>query len=771
MRRLLSAIGRFLTELRRRKVYQVALAYLAAGFVVVELADIAAGTFDLPGWFGPLVWVVVGLGFPIALVLAWALEVTPEGVRVDTGEESSEEAVRAPATPGLWVGASVLALLLLGAWWLFGGLGPAEQASDASAEIQDRSIAVLPFEVSGAGAEEWRDGMVTMLSMNLDGAAGFRAISDRAVFAAWKKRGNVEEGLSPDSALAVARTVGAKYAVVGSAVQLGEELRLGAEIRRVGSGETLGTVEVKGAPGSVTTLTDRLTREVLGVLLDRSEEALPSVDLASITTSSLEALKSFLEGERRFRTGDYAGAVEDFKEATRDDSTFALAYARLAQAHWAAAGPKTKVAKNWHRARMRSGRLPSRDRRWVRAVDFWMNEGNGVAAADSLRQLAQSYPEDPTIRYSLGEVILHSSIPGGFPEADRAFKRGVDLDPGHLPYYHHFVQMAFMYHRDRALAAQRIAATPESRGKVLNQLAHGLVFGDSARRRGAFARLDTMALRVEDVPFVAVVGATLHPSDGQLQERVLRTIIGRDDTENTPYPPLLVGNSLEGGQVAQAAADLPTLSDSTVATCLLARASSLGAPVPDSAARVYLDATGVTEDAPAGRLACAGVYLADQRRSAALDQLLGRLRARAQRAEGRRGENAASLRAMIEELESYRAWKNGTLDSEASLPARSIFTNPVGWWPISWGGIWRGDLYRARGQLQKAEGWYLGTWWHPVAHERLGQLYETMDRPADAAAAYERFVAAWEQADPELQDRVEAAQQRLDALRAEVASE
>jgi hypothetical protein len=331
--------------------------------------------------------------------------------------------------------------------------------------------------------------------------------------------------------------------------------------------------------------------------------------------------------------------------------------------------------------------------------------------------------------------------------------------------------MAFMYHRDRALATQRIAAQPESRGKVLNQLAHSLVFGDSARRRESIARLDTMSIRVEDVPFVPVVGATLHPSDGQLQERVLRTIIGRDDTENTAYPPLLVGNSLEGGQVAKAAADLPKLSDSTVATCLLARASSLGAPVPDSIASTYMDPTRFAEAAPAGRLACAGVYLADQRRSAALDQLLGRLRARAQRTDGRREEGVASLRAMVEELEIYRAWKKGTLDSGASLPARSIFTNPVGWWPLAWGGIWRGDYFRETGQLEKAEGWCMGTWWHPVAHERLGMLYEQMGKPEKATAAYERFIEAWKNADPELQARVKEARRRVEALREKRTSE
>lgn len=148
-----------------------------------------------------------------------------------------------------------------------------------------------------------------------------------------------------------------------------------------------------------------------------------------------------------------------------------------------------------------------------------------------------------------------------------------------------------------------------------------------------------MPIESELVPFVPLVGATLHPFDGALQERVLRAIIGREDTENTAYPPLRVGNDLERGRIARAAADLPKLSDPRMATCQLARASSLGTPVPDSVARSFLEPSVLSEDSAAGRLACAGVYLADQGRSDELEAILDRLRTRARRAEGHQGED------------------------------------------------------------------------------------------------------------------------------------
>jgi hypothetical protein len=106
MRKLLRSIWRFLSE-RRRNVYQVAGAYLARGSWG-QRADLAAGAFKRPGWFGPMGWVLIGPGFPVALILAWALEVRPEGVG---GEEPDRSEETAPASAGsprdLWVGAPV----------------------------------------------------------------------------------------------------------------------------------------------------------------------------------------------------------------------------------------------------------------------------------------------------------------------------------------------------------------------------------------------------------------------------------------------------------------------------------------------------------------------------------------------------------------------------------------------------------------------------------------------------------------------------------------
>ncbi|HKL87521.1 MAG TPA: protein kinase, partial [Salinibacter sp.] len=318
----------------------------------------------------------------------------------------------------------------------------------------ERSVAVLPFEVSGSGAQAWRDGMVTMLSMNLDGAGGLRAIADRRVFAA-ATQVDSSTIARRDLPLAIAERAGAQYAVIGSAVQLGGALRLGAEIREVGSGERLGQVEVESAPDSVTALTDQLTRKVLEVLLEKGEGEIPPVNMASITTESLDALSAFLKGEQHYRASNYERAVESYETAVAEDSTFALAYARLQSVRfWSGQDGVTAAIR---KAYQLSDQLPERERRLIQGIYLW-HQDRGLAAADSLRRLSTTYPNAPSIWYWLGETLFHSPVPHGLPEADTAFKRAIQLDPGLPSYYHHHVELAFVLHHDSTLAARRLEA-------------------------------------------------------------------------------------------------------------------------------------------------------------------------------------------------------------------------------------------------------------------------------------------------------------------------
>jgi tetratricopeptide (TPR) repeat protein/TolB-like protein len=651
-----------------------------------------------------------------------------------------------------WIVGAAVVLLVAGFAALVWAVWPGGEVPTDSG----RSVAVLPFEVSGAGAQEWRDGMVTALSLNLDGAAGLRAIPDRRIFAATEQVDSSQAGAGRSPALEVAQAVGATYAVVGSAVQLGQELRLSADVRRVGSGERLGQVEVEGLPGSVTTLTDQLTRKVLGVLLDRSEEAIPSVNLASITTSSLEALRSFLEGERHFRAEEYEAAFQDYETATDQDSTFALAHARrgLAASWIVKAGERDRAYRKAHEL---SGRLPLRERRLIWAQYARRVQDRVLTVTDSLRRWTKIYPDDPQVWYVLGETIFHGFVPGGWPEAERAFREATRLDPGVAPYHYHLMDIAMSLHHDSAMAARRIDAHPEGPVKKIYETFWDLNFGSPGRRQKAWTRLDTLP-----VPDVGNFGwlrlPLLHPTDRALQAGVIRRVAEREGIDRPRYNLELFFNYFGRGQMRAAASLFSKVPKVWASVCGSPFHLSLGYPVPDSLLRANLEPSQVQP----GVLRCVPFYLVEKGRFEEFDSVLGRLRDRMEQ----EGASERAIETTMNELRGYRAWKTGDLKQAEKL-----------WSGLKWsrshmfGALWRGDLYRELGQRQTAEDWYLAAWQHPVAHERLGQLYEKMGRPEKAAAAYERFVAGWKKADPELQDRVAKARRRVEALREKRTSE
>src|SRR3981081_1454988 len=108
-------IDSFFTELRRRNVYKVAVAYAIVGWLVVQISSTVLPTFHAPEWVVQTLVVLVALGFPIALVLAWAFELTPEGIKragdVAHGESMTRKTGR--KLVGITVALAVIAAGLL----------------------------------------------------------------------------------------------------------------------------------------------------------------------------------------------------------------------------------------------------------------------------------------------------------------------------------------------------------------------------------------------------------------------------------------------------------------------------------------------------------------------------------------------------------------------------------------------------------------------------------------------------------------------------------
>ena len=330
-------MSRLLDEIRRRKVGRVMLAYAATAFVVLQVADIVLPPLGAPDWVMATVVGLAALGFPIAVALAWAFDVTDGGVvrtpdaAVNTAPVTRRKFDRhAIALVG---GVAALSLIAAGAY--------ARSRYIADPTLDQNLVAVVPFRVSGdASLEYLREGMVDLFAATLTGESGPRAADPRLVMTAIERISGDAE-LTPDSAALVARAVDAGRVLSGSVVGTQREIVINALLVRVsGTNRTIEAV-ARGPADQISVLIDRITAQLLSLDAGETDQR-----LANLTSTSLPALRAYLAGQHAYRRSRFGDALTSFDQAVAHDSTFALAAMMLNMA----SGWSLRTAPNQARA-------------------------------------------------------------------------------------------------------------------------------------------------------------------------------------------------------------------------------------------------------------------------------------------------------------------------------------------------------------------------------------------------------------------------------------
>jgi hypothetical protein len=305
------------------------------------------------------------------------------------------------------------------------------------------AVAVLPFRIDGADTSvaRYRIGMLDLLHASLNGEGGPRAMSPATVLSAWRREVTSEaEDLPDDRALDLARRLGAGRLLTGSIVTVPGKLRLHATLLRTGDSERV-EAQAEGPPDSVLAVVDRLVAD----LLVRSKSGAARPDLRSLTTTSLSALRAFLDGQVAYRGARYQSALRHFESALALDSTFALAAIGYFKAvGWGAEGDQARgVRIAWNNRE----RLGPRDRALLDnytgprypAQNF---SRSNIQAAERLVQLA---PDDAEAHQEYGDALYHFGTqvdyPDPWPVARRAFERAVALDSGFAAPLDHLIQI------------------------------------------------------------------------------------------------------------------------------------------------------------------------------------------------------------------------------------------------------------------------------------------------------------------------------------------
>jgi eukaryotic-like serine/threonine-protein kinase len=299
--------------------------------------------------------------------------------------------------------------------------------------VSPTRLAVLPFSISGSSRIDYLgDGMVDLLSRNLNGAADLRTIDPGTVLTATSRAG--AHASDPKRGRALASRLGAGLYVLGSVHGVGGRLRIQAEL--YSEADTAGGALARAAAEGDTTQLFQLVDHLSADLLAGRGRGLSSrlMQSAALTTHSLDALKAYLKGEQHLRGGDgnFDSAIGGFQQALAEDTTFALAYYRLGvAAGWAQrpgiSGPATRKALSL------GARLDDRDRRLLSAFAAYQR-GAADAAEREYRAILRDYPDDLEAEFQLADLLYHYNPARGRPiaEAREPFDHVLDLDPGFL---------------------------------------------------------------------------------------------------------------------------------------------------------------------------------------------------------------------------------------------------------------------------------------------------------------------------------------------------
>ena len=302
----------FFGEVRRRKVYRVAAAYIIAAGGIIQLASAAFPAWELPNWTFRVLIVCLLMGFPVALMLAWAFDITADGIRVTP--DGAASGTHARRNMILLVAAGLILSASAGFFLL----------PRVAAHKIDRSIAVLPFQNLSDEKENayFADGVQDDLLTNLSKIGDLKVISRTSVMPYRATQSNARE---------IGKTLGVGTILEGSVRRIGNRVRVNVQLINVENDQHLWAEDYDRELTDVFAIQSDLAQKIAGELRAKLSPA-EKAQIERKPTENSEAYLAFVEGHDlltrpdRLRT-DTEKAEQLFERATRLDPNFAGAFA------------------------------------------------------------------------------------------------------------------------------------------------------------------------------------------------------------------------------------------------------------------------------------------------------------------------------------------------------------------------------------------------------------------------------------------------------------
>jgi TolB-like protein/Tfp pilus assembly protein PilF len=327
---------KFFSELKRRNVYKVAVAYAVVSWLLLQAASIFLPAFDAPPWVIKIFIIGIIFGFPVALIFSWAFEITPEGIKLESEIEPSKSIAR---RPGRKIVAMTIALAVVAAGLFVyqvvrskSTITPQNSASaartEAATEAPNKSIAVLPFDNLSRDPDNayFCEGVQDEILTRLAKVADLKVIS-RTSTQHFKS--------TPDNLPQIAKQLGVAHILEGSVQRASDQVRVNVQLINALTDAHLWADTYDRKLTDIFAVESEIAKSIADTLQAKLSRSAQHV-LASQPTENPEAHELYLKGRYFWnrRTGaNLQKAADYFEQAIKKDPKYALAHSGLADCH------------------------------------------------------------------------------------------------------------------------------------------------------------------------------------------------------------------------------------------------------------------------------------------------------------------------------------------------------------------------------------------------------------------------------------------------------
>jgi TolB-like protein/Tfp pilus assembly protein PilF len=458
-----------LGEMRRRNIFKVSLAYAIVSWLVVQIADVILPTFNAPQWVMQVLVLMLILVFPIAVLLSWAYELTPEGFKATADVDKTQSIT---VKTGRKLNHIVIGLLVAAIVFLVFDNYVLEIDQEIEADLAYRqTIAVIPFvnrSESEENAEFFSDGIHDELLTRLSRISDLRVISRTSVMEYRDTTKNIRQ---------IGEELGVGSILEGGVQRAGDEVRINVQLIDARTDEHIwaDTYDSELNAANVFAIQSEISTaiaEALEATLSPAERK----QIGTVPTENLEALEAYFTGKHLLedrRTATILSSIEFFEQAVALDPRFGDAWAGIAEA-WLEL-PNYSATADPHRVRRE-------------------------AASAAVKAITSS-PESPKALAVLGwHMLLHNYDWSG---AEAAFRTALDIEATNVNALHWYSHLlSWQGRHDDALAAAEIAfeADPLSRLILTNK---SYILADARRWDEAIELADQL---VTDDPYTSLAG-------------------------------------------------------------------------------------------------------------------------------------------------------------------------------------------------------------------------------------------------------------------------